>query len=334
MKKILVIQTAFLGDVLLATAIIEKLSAYYPNAELHFMLKKGNESLLHGHPKIAKLWIWDKTNGKYSNLWNLLRKAISSSFDIIVNLQRHWSTAFFTIFACAKYSVGFRTTPLAWFYSKSVKFRAKYCHELERNQELITAITDTQPANAQIYPDLQAKLQAKKIATLPKPYITISAVSHWETKTYPMAKWVEFLQQISQELSVYFLGAAEDSKFVEQIICATSNNKLRMKNCCGQLNLIPSGILMQGAIMNYTLDSVATHLASAMDAPVCTLFLSTSPIFGFGPRASKAHIIMTETKLLCQPCTNHGRRKCPKGHFQCAYSLDTSLLLDKLMYSL
>jgi heptosyltransferase-2 len=50
MQKILVIQTAFTGDTVLATAIVEKLHQFYSEAEIDFLLRKGNEGLLQGHP--------------------------------------------------------------------------------------------------------------------------------------------------------------------------------------------------------------------------------------------------------------------------------------------
>ena len=46
MKKILIIQTAFIGDVILATPLIEKLKNFFPKAEIDFLLRKGNEGLL------------------------------------------------------------------------------------------------------------------------------------------------------------------------------------------------------------------------------------------------------------------------------------------------
>lgn len=330
MKKILVIQTAFLGDVLLATAIIEKLTLFYPDAELHFMLRKGNENLLLTNPKVTKLWIWDKQNAKYKHWWQLLKSVRVQAFDLIVNLQRYWSTALFTLLARAKYTLGFRTTLLSLAYDRSVKFVKKNRHELQRNQDLIIHLTDENFCYPKLYPNLADKQKAEKIATLPRPYITISPVSLWPTKTYPIAKWAEFLKQISRKMSVYFLGSLADAPIAEQIILASENNNLQMKNCCGELALIPSGVLMQGAQMNYTLDSAATHLATAMQAPVSSLFLSTSPIFGFAPAGKHAYVVESNAKLPCKPCTNHGRKSCPKGHFRCAYTLNSSLLLDKL----
>ncbi|MEM6967542.1 MAG: glycosyltransferase family 9 protein, partial [Bacteroidota bacterium] len=69
MKKILIIQTAFIGDVILATPLIEKLHQYFPDAELDFLLRKGNESLLRNHPFLNEILIWNKKEKKTRNLF-------------------------------------------------------------------------------------------------------------------------------------------------------------------------------------------------------------------------------------------------------------------------
>jgi heptosyltransferase-2 len=45
MQKFLVIQTAFIGDAVLATALVEKLHQFYPEANIDFLVRKGNEGL-------------------------------------------------------------------------------------------------------------------------------------------------------------------------------------------------------------------------------------------------------------------------------------------------
>ena len=57
--KFLVIQTAFIGDVVLATGIVEKLHRHFPDAEIDFMVRKGNEGLLQNHPYLHKVIICD-----------------------------------------------------------------------------------------------------------------------------------------------------------------------------------------------------------------------------------------------------------------------------------
>ena len=66
--KFLIIQTAFTGDVVLATSLIENLHAAFPEARIDFMVRKGNEALLEGHPYISSLLVWNKKEKKTSNL--------------------------------------------------------------------------------------------------------------------------------------------------------------------------------------------------------------------------------------------------------------------------
>ncbi len=74
MHKFLVIQTAFIGDVVLATAVVEKLHLYFPKAKIDFLLRKGNEALLANNPKINEVIIWDKRKDKIKNLSRILKQ--------------------------------------------------------------------------------------------------------------------------------------------------------------------------------------------------------------------------------------------------------------------
>ena len=67
-KKILIIQTAFIGDAILATAFVESTKASFPNAHIDFMLRKGNEGILQQNKKIEEILIWDKKR-KWSSLF-------------------------------------------------------------------------------------------------------------------------------------------------------------------------------------------------------------------------------------------------------------------------
>ena len=76
MQKILVIQTAFIGDVVLATALLEKLHGQYPNLAIDILVRKGNESLFQGHPFIHKVVIWDKKKHKQLNLIKMAMRVL------------------------------------------------------------------------------------------------------------------------------------------------------------------------------------------------------------------------------------------------------------------
>lgn len=61
--KFLIIQTAFIGDVVLASALAESLS-HLNHIEVHYLVRKGNEGLLENNPNIQKVWVWNKQEKK------------------------------------------------------------------------------------------------------------------------------------------------------------------------------------------------------------------------------------------------------------------------------
>ncbi len=127
MKKILIIQTAFIGDVIVATPIIEKVQQQFPDAKLDFLLRKGNEALLQNHPLLNDVLIWNKKQNKTKNLFSALQKIRRNKYDLVINCQRFLSTGILTAFSNGKEKIGFNKNPLAVFFTKKINI---YLHFL------------------------------------------------------------------------------------------------------------------------------------------------------------------------------------------------------------
>ena len=130
MQKFLVIQTAFIGDVVLATALLEKLHAYYPDATIDFLVRKGNEALLTGHPFLHQVLIWDKKQHKQKNLYSLLRRIRREKYDKVINVQRFAATGILTAFSGAKETIGFDKNPLSRFFTHRIPHLIVNKHEI------------------------------------------------------------------------------------------------------------------------------------------------------------------------------------------------------------
>jgi len=326
-QQFLIIQTAFIGDVVLATGIIEKLHQHYPDAEIDFILRKGNEGLLVNHPHLRRMIIWDKKRNKLFNLWKILREARRVRYDKVINVQRFAATGVLTAFSGAKETIGFDKNPFAFMFTKKIKHivssQGEVRHEVERNNDLIADLTDQLPFRPRLYPsEADFNFVAKYKAG---PYITISPASVWFTKQYPKEKWISFINQVPDQFSVYLLGGPGDQSLAEEI--KTGAKIPLVVNLCGNLNFLQSAAVMKDATMNYVNDSAPMHFASAMNAPVTAVYCSTLPLFGFGPLSDKSHIVEIPEPLYCRPCGLHGRSACPEKHFFCAYKiLDEQLL--------
>ena len=325
--KILIIQTAFIGDVILATPVIEKLYQYFPSAQLDFLLRKGNEGLLTGHPYLNKILVWDKSVSKFSNLTRIISIVRKEKYDKVINLHRFGSSGLVTFLSGVSEKIGFEKNPFSFCYTKKVKhIIGNGIHEVERNIELIEDFTDNKKTRPRLYPSAKDIEQVKQYKAT--PYICVAPSSVWFTKQLPKHKWVEFLNTVNGKYKVYLLGAGGDKELCNQIIASSQNKEI--ENLAGKLSFLQSASLMQDAVMNYVNDSAPMHLASAVNAPVTAVFCSTVPAFGFGPLSDKSFVVETEEKLDCRPCGLHGYKACPKGHFKCAETIKIEKLVGTL----
>lgn len=328
LNKILVIQTAFIGDAILATGVLEKLHQHYPDAQIDYMVRKGNDSLFAGHPFIHHLRVWDKKNGKYKNLFSLLKTIRKEKYDLLVNLQRFAASGFLTAFSGAKQTIGFKKNPLSFLFSQRFEHEYDNRHEIERNHQLVSAFTYSTAAKPRLYPTDADFLKVQPYKST--PYICIAPASVWFTKQFPVEKWSEFLNRIQQNLTVYLVGAPSDKDLCQDIVNKVTNSFVKLHILAGELSLLQTTALMKDAVMNYTNDSAPLHLASSINAPVRAIFCSTVPEFGFGPLSDNSGVIQTDIPLSCKPCGLHGYKACPLGHFKCAHTIDVEKLVNAL----
>lgn len=330
MPKFLIIQTAFIGDVVLATGILEKLHRFYPDAQIDFMVRKGNESLLAGHPFLNQVLVWDKKKGKYRQLYQLLKAVRAASYDKVINLQRYAATGLLTALSGAAETRGYDKNPFSRFFTRSVPHQVATTtaprHEIQRCNDLVRDLTDDTALPPRLYPSTAdlAVVEPYKSGR----YIVIAPASVWFTKQFPPEKWTSFIRRTPPGIRIYLIGAPSDEPLAQTIIENTGGQEVI--SLCGKLSFLQSAALMKDALMNYVNDSAPMHFASAVNAPITAIYCSTVPSFGFGPLSSNSRVVETMEELACRPCGLHGHRQCPEGHFKCAYTIANEQLLRAL----
>ncbi len=326
--KILIIQTAFIGDVVLATPVISELRQQYPDASIDVLVRKGNESLLFNNPAIRKVITWDKKNNKILQLVHVIKKIRAENYDILINLQRFFSTGLLTILSGAKQTAGFDKNPCSVFFSKRIKHDIRqevYEHEITRNLKLAAEFGAKGLKRPVLYPSAEDYAKVTQYQT--GKYFCIAPTSVWFTKQVPTDKWKELIFSCSKKYpdsKIYLLGGSGDRSNCEEIASQFPTD--HVVNLAGSLTFLQTAALMKDARMNFVNDSAPLHFASAMNAPVTVFYCSTIPEFGFGPLSDEGKVIEV-TGLSCRPCGLHGHRKCPRGHFKCAWDLDMQTAL-------
>ena len=313
MKRILIVQTAFLGDVILATPVVSELNRCFPEAKIDFLVKKGNESLLSNNPKLHKIHTFDKSNGKWKCMISLIKQFRKERFDLVINLHRFGSSGLISGLSKAKKRYGFKKNPFSFLYTKSFEHKiGDGTHEVERNLSIVQEFGASSRKRPELYPSEQDRALINAYKT--DEYYCMAPASVWFTKQLPKNKWVELIQHIGTEKTIYLIGGNEDVELCNEIIA--ESNSVNVVALCGKLSLLQSAALMEKAKHNYVNDSGPLHLASGVNANTTAFFCSTVPDFGFGPLSDNGNVVQVEG-LECKPCGLHGHNKCPKEHFKC-----------------
>lgn len=339
-KTILIIQTAFIGDTILASHFARAVKDAYPDSKIHFFLRKGNESVIQGLPTIEKTWVWDKQGGKTKNLMKLISELRGIKFDFVFNLHRHFNSGLIAAMMKSPVKAGFKQNPLSMFYTHKVDHKIPHVpaenekviwHEVQRNLQLLWKIDPSYKIShdSKIYkPELplQQKNFDKVAGHKNGVYFVIAPASVWFTKAWSEHKYKELAAELVKQGTVYFIGAPSDKDLCDRIRKDLPNTV----NLCGQLNLLDSAALMKDARRVFVNDSAPLHLASCVNAKTTAIFCSTVPAFGYTPLADDSVVVDVGDSLSCRPCGLHGHKACPLGHFKCSEDISVDRVLGTI----
>ncbi len=314
MQKFLIIQTAFLGDVILATPVCIELRRLFPNAQIDILVRKGNEGILENHRDISNVFTFNKKEGKYAEIRRLIKQFRRTKYDTVINLHRFGSSGFITWRSGAKEKIGFDKNPFSFCYNRKIAHEiGTGKHEVERNLECIAHFGAKPLVRPEVFPSKENEAKVEHL--IQQPFYTLAPASVWFTKQLPEEKWVELATILKKKGTVYLVGGPGDSELCSRILKAAELPETN--NLAGKLNLLESCALFAKAERCYVNDSGPLHMASAVNAPTTAFFCATVPAFGFGPLSDQSEIRETAENLDCRPCGLHGGKTCPRGHFKC-----------------
>ncbi len=319
-SRCLVIQTAFLGDVVLTTPLLSALAARHGPVDVVTTPAAG--SLLENHPAVAEVVRYDK-HGSARGLRGLRRIGSllrSRRYDRVYLPHRSVRSAALAIWCGAGERVGFADSPAAITYTRRVA-RAGHGHEVERLLALAEPIRGEPPPvslglMAQDYQAADAWLAAHGVGSR---FIAMAPGSIWATKRWPY--YAELAAGL--DAMTVLVGGQDDIPLAQGIV-ATSGGKA--VSAVGALSLRESAALIQRAGCLVTNDSAPLHLATAVGTPVVAVFGPTVPELGFGPRRL-GDVSLGHGALSCRPCSRHGPQICPLGHHRCMRELSAETVL-------
>ena len=335
MSGSLVIQTSFLGDVILTTPLIAELAKRGP---VDVLVTPTGAGALANNPDIRTVIRYDKrgTYGSALGLWQTLREIRARRpYQAAYLAQGSFRSGAIAMMTGAKERIGFASSTGRLLYTTQLPYRPER-HHAERLWSLSMSECADPPTRDQIRPRLYpSEEERSRIDMLlrqsegaDEPFVALAPGSAWGTKRWPY--FPALAKRLADDYRIAIIGSKADSSFAAEIVEGLPLD--RVINGVG-LPLLASAELIGRARTIVTNDSAPQHLASAMGTPTLTIFGPTVPEFGFGPLAER-HVVAGHESLSCRPCSRHGPQRCPLGHWRCMRELTpeyvSSLLTEVL----
>ncbi len=314
----LVIQTAFLGDVVLTTPLVSAIAARHGPVDV--VTTPIAAPLLETHPAVRKVIAYDKRGSDrgWAGLRKLAQGLKTEQYQRAYLPHRSLRTAALGMLARIPSRIGF-SGPWSFLYTET-RPKPPLGHESDR----LLALADEAPG---AYPPHLRPTTADEraaAAVVTGEFVALAPGSIWGSKRWPY--YGELARKLADYVPVVVVGGQDDVALGEAIVRAVGPTGERAVNACGKLTLRQSAALIGRASALITNDSAPLHLATAMGTPVVALFGPTVTAFGFGPLHA-GDVALGVDELHCRPCSPHGPPQCPLGHHRCMRELTVEAVI-------
>jgi lipopolysaccharide heptosyltransferase II len=322
-EKILVVQTSFLGDVVLTTPLLAGIRRCLPKSHIAVLCTPRGKEILEGSPDVDEIIPLEKKRdgGRRASLWRTAGELRARKFDLALSPHKSFRTALLLFLAGIPRRIGFRQSA-GWFLYHERVNRDASRHDVERNLSLLGALGV----------DPRASGGAPRVVPTPAAREAVGRVfrslgingggmifgvnpgSVWPTKRWTAEGYAELIVALRRKYGaeIVLFGGPDDREIVERILELSGHAGLSL---VGRIGLGELGAAVERCRVFITNDSGPMHVAVGLGVPVAAIFCATTPSLGFYPYDANSLVI--EKALSCRPCSAHGGRRCPLGTEDC-----------------
>jgi heptosyltransferase-2 len=329
MTASLVVQTSFLGDMVLTTPLIAYLATSGP---VDVLCTPAASGLLANNPAVREVIVYDKRGADrgMGGFLRVVRALRRRAYDRAYFAQGSVRSGALGVAAGIRDRIGFATSAGRALYTTRITPRGG-AHHAERLLSLAMREVPTSAPRPHLYPGAAERAQVDEVlgAAGDERFIALAPGSVWATKRWPY--YAQLADELSTSARIVVVGSGADRPLAQEIASATSGQVI---DATGRLSLLASAELIGRAGLLVSNDSAPLHLASAMNTPTIAVFGPTVPGIGFGPLAERSQVA-GHTGLTCRPCDRHGPDRCPLGHWRCMREItpDTVASLARALLS-
>lgn len=310
-KKILIIDLAFIGDVILATPVVRALKKRFAGAEITFMATPLTAPVAEMNPYVDKVLIYDK-QGAHAGLpgmWDVAGMIRKESFDLAVCMNFALRGAVVSWLARIPYRLGYDAQHAGWFLTWAQShIRDGIKHETKNHAEILRPLgIDVEDFSLELaVPQKAVDSLSEKIRkwNLPEEYFALCPCGSYDRKNLPIPLAAMLIRKLQPRFPVYLIGGKKEEVFLKGL--AQAGKVPESQVLAGDFNLQELAAFIGGAQHMITVDTGPMHIAQAMGTPTVAVFGPTDPAI-WGPTNSNSSVVYLGCE--CSPCWGRGECK-------------------------
>lgn len=329
-KKILLIQTAFIGDAILTSPLIRAMRRQFPEAEIDLISNAATKKLFELNPNLNRIFPFVKKPffAKIINFMRLVFLLWREKYECAVSVQSYMTSANLMYFGRIPRRIGFKRQKLL----TDPIVHGGLMHRTEYYLSLMKAFTDEKfDRQTEIFwTDAEESAARNLIAIHRKSgdfLLGMAPGSVWFTKRWPQEYFVLLIDRLADaNVKIVLLGGPGEAALCREIEQQAVNENIL--NIAGNYSITGSAAIIAKLDLMLVNDSAPLHLANAVKTDVVAIFGPTVRRYGFYPM--RENDTMLEREISCRPCRHNGGPVCPEGHFKCMLEITPDLVLKAL----
>ena len=312
--RVLIVQTAFLGDTVFSSALVQSLAARWPGAEIDICVAPRGRDVALAIPGVGKVHVYDKrgVDRGWAGLRRTAARLATRQYPLAVLPHQSVRTALLARLAAIPERVGFANGPVSLLYTRRVRSPARAF--LQREADLARSF-GAEPAGMKLVPRREwiAAAHAALAHSAEQKLAAVCLGSEWETKIWPASRVKALVRLLAHRgLRPVLVGGPRERALAREVGAAGGCIDTTGNPVGEALAILSMSSLAVGG------DTGLVHAARALGVPTVTVFGPTPrTVHLFGPRDRAVSL-----DLPCSPCSVHGSRRCPLGHHRCLRDLD------------
>ncbi len=310
-RKILIIQTAFLGDCILTLPLINTVKKCL-SAHVSVLVTPAFKDVFKNSPSVDKVIVYDKKGADRgpANFLNLVKIIKNEKFEQAFLPQRSFRSGLIAFLSGIPKRIAFKRGGAKFLATERCEYDWDK-HEVERLLNLARLAGCKKPVKEfslipdnnliRKYKDLFSNHSTKKV-------LGICVQSEWKTKQWPVERYKNLIKEVWKDFTIVIIGKNHE-KWDEDVINLTGKTSVK--------ELLAAVSCLDILLSN---DTGVMHIGAAFKKPVIAIFGPTVPGMGFSPYGNMHKII--EVPLNCRPCSLHGPQRCPLKHFKCMRDIE------------